>query len=452
MKKTSLYIMMLLLCKISFSELVLNASNPSPSRNEDFSIEVSFLNEDKGKYTIEGIENFDIISKASTNSYNSINGKTTSAKSDIYRVRAKSEGEFSLKVKTEKGVEKVILIDVQKSQSINSALSDRFILKSTTPKTTFYFGEKIPYEEYFISGVRVSSLSQAKKPNFKDFSVKDMTPYSNNNYIQTPVDFNGKQGIQVTLFKGVLQANGSGLKSISSSSVKVGEPTRDFFNENTSYIGDEDIEIDIKPLPDHSPTNFKDIVGTLNSLESWKTKEVNVGEAITLTLTLQGSGNLALLDSLPIKEDMNFNVFQTIKGYNEKIIDGKYFNEKIFEIAFIPKKNGVQKTPIIDIPYFNTITEKYEILNIPSEEIVVNGKSVSSEIKIPQNTNISPIDKNIEKNMKNIDLEMIQVEKISPKNIFKLISVIFGFIALIEGAVISYLLYTRKQASNSKKR
>lgn len=454
MKKTSLCIMMLLLCKLSFSELVLNASNLSPSKNEDFNIEVSFLNEDKNKYAIEGIDNFDIISKGSTNSYNSINGKTTSAKSDIYRVRAKSEGKFSLKVRTDKGEEKSIVIDVQKNETINSSLSNRFILKSIIPKNTFYFGEKIPYEEYFISGVRVSSLNIAKSPDFKEFSVKDMTPYSNNNYIQNTVDFNGKQGVQLTLFKGILQANNSGVKKLSSSNLKIGEPTRDFFYENTSYIGGEDIQIEIKALPSDAPHDFKGVVGTLNSLESWKTKEVNVGEAITLTLTLQGSGNLALIDNLPIEENINFNIFQNVKDYNEKIIDGKYFNEKIFEIAFIPKKSGIQKTPSINIPYFNTVSEKYEILNIKSEEIKVSGKSIETPIanqKDIQLTYDSPIDKNSEKNIKEIELNLLQIEKIPSKNNFKLFSVVIGFFAVIE-AIIIIVILSRGHISKSKKR
>ncbi|MGL4651927.1 BatD family protein [Cetobacterium sp.] len=466
MKKTSLYIMMLLLCKLSFSELILNTSNLSPSKNEDFNIEVSFLNEDKSKYTIEGIENFDVLSRASSNSYNSINGKTTSAKSDVYRVRAKSEGEFTLTVKTEKGLEKSIVIKIQKSESINSNLSDKFVLKTVIPKREFYFGEKIPYEEYFISGVRVSSFNIAKSPDFKEFSVKDLTQYNNNSYIQNTVDFNGKPGVQLSLFKGILQANSSGNKKISSSSAKIGEPTRDFFYENTSYVGGEDIELEIKPLPGDAPKNFKDIVGTLSSLQSWKGQEVKVGEAVTLTLTLQGSGNLALLDSLPIEQNDDFNIFQNIKGYNEKIGEGKYFNEKIFEVAFIPKKNGIQKTPAINIPYFNTVNEKYEILTLEREEIKVSGNSVVASV---DNSNIqsnSPIDKNTEiktltsdkklsediKNIKEVNINLLEVEKQPVKNSYKLISMIIGFFALLQTGFILYLLRTRKKVLKTKKR
>ena len=49
MKKINLFLIMLMLCKLTFSELILNSSNLSPSKYEVFNLEVSFVNEDKEK-------------------------------------------------------------------------------------------------------------------------------------------------------------------------------------------------------------------------------------------------------------------------------------------------------------------------------------------------------------------------------------------------------------------
>ncbi|MGL6121150.1 MAG: BatD family protein, partial [Fusobacteriaceae bacterium] len=371
MNKTSLFFIMLLLCKLSFSELIINVSNLTPTKNDVVSLEVVFLDSDKDKYSIEGIDKFEVLSKGSNNSYKIINGSKSSSKSDIYNIRPKEEGEITLKVVTDSGDTKSINLNVKSIESMNETLNQKFILKETTLKKSYYFGEKIPYEEYFISAVRLNSFSLAKSPNFREFSSKDITPYNNNTYIQNSVQFNGKQAIQLTLFKGILQANSSGNKSISASTVKVGEPSRDFFSETVSYVGGENTDIEIKALPLDSPKNFKDIVGSLNFLENWKGKDVRVGEAITLTLTLHGSGNLALLDSISFPQNDDFNIFQSVKSYKESIVDGKYFNEKVYELAFIPKKTEVNKTPKISIPYFNTETESYEYFEVPSREISV---------------------------------------------------------------------------------
>ncbi|MDX8334980.1 BatD family protein [Candidatus Cetobacterium colombiensis] len=466
MKKISLFFMMLLLCKLSFSELVVNLSNSSPSKYEVFNLEVSFVNEDKEKYKIEGIDNFDVLSRGSSNSYNVINGKTTSMKSDVYRLKPKNDGEFTLKVITDNGVEKIVNIKVLENKELDKVMVDRFTLQSNLPKEVYYFGEKIPFSENFISTVNISSFSQVKAPDFQDFSVKDITPYNNNSYVQKQINYNGKQAIDLTIFKGILQANSSGEKTITTGEVKVGQPTRDFFYENTTLVGGKDIKINIKPLPVDQPANFKDIVGTLKFDEIWKGKEVNVGQAITLTLTLYGSGNLSLIDKLPLESNNEFNVFQSVKSYNEEIRDDQYFNEKVFEIAFIPKKGGVEKTPEIIIPYFNTNTEKYEDIIIPSQDITVKG---NNNIQNTVSDNRSPIQNNNEKitsqqkggmnnnanssnNLKEVNIKLLETEKTTNKNIYKLAFGIITLLSLAELLVIIYLVLDRKKFKNNKKR
>ncbi|MGL4998469.1 MAG: BatD family protein, partial [Cetobacterium sp.] len=187
MNKTSLFFIMLLLCKLSFSELIINVSNLTPTKNDVVSLEVVFLDSDKDKYSIEGIDKFEVLSKGSNNSYKIINGSKSSSKSDIYNIRPKEEGEITLKVVTDSGDTKSINLNVKSIESMNETLNQKFILKETTLKKSYYFGEKIPYEEYFISAVRLNSFSLAKSPNFREFSSKDITPYNNNTYIQNSV-------------------------------------------------------------------------------------------------------------------------------------------------------------------------------------------------------------------------------------------------------------------------
>lgn len=465
MKKINLFLIMLMLCKLTFSELILNSSDLSPSKYEVFNLEVSFVNEDKERYKIDGIDNFDVLSKGSSNSYNVINGKTTSIKSDVYRLKPKKDGEFILKVITEKGNEKSILIDVKENKQLDEIMQDRFTLKANIPKKVYYFGEKIPFQENFISTVNISSFSQVKAPNFQDFSVKDVTKYNNNSYIQSQIDYNGKQAIELNIFKGILQANSSGEKNITTSEVKVGEPTRDFFYENTTLVGGENLKIDIKPLPVDAPKNFKDIVGILNYKENWKNKDVNVGQAITLNLTLSGSGNLALLENLPIENQNDFNVFQSVKNYSEEIKGENYYNEKTFEVAFIPKNGGIEKTPEIVIPYFNTKTEKYENLIIPSQEIKVTGEKLqidNPQIKRPiqknmENNNLVNKDEvassgKLTNNLQEVNIKLLETEKIPAKNIYKLAFGIISLLCLVELIIIIYLVLDRKKYKSHKKR
>ncbi|MGL4786885.1 MAG: BatD family protein, partial [Cetobacterium sp.] len=211
--------------------------------------------------------------------------------------------------------------------------------------------------------------------------------------------------------------------------------------------------------------NFRDIVGTLTYKENWKNKEVNVGQAITLNLTLSGSGNLALLENLPIENQNDFNIFQSVKNYSEEIKGENYYNEKTFEVAFIPKNGGIEKTPEIVIPYFNTNTEKYENLIIPSQEIKVTGE----KLKIDDSSNNRPIQKNMENNnsvnkdeitssgkltdnLQEVNIKVLETEKTSAKNIYKLAFGIVSLLCLVELITIIYLVLDRKKYKNHKKR
>ncbi|MBC2850053.1 BatD family protein [Cetobacterium sp. 8H] len=455
MKKFNLIIILLLFCKIALADLIVDTSNSSPTIYETFNLDIVFKDERRGDYKIEGLDNFMVISKGSNKSYSVINGKTTSSHTDIYKIKPKKIGEYTLKVITDSGIEKAIKINVLDDQKMDSSINNKFTIETKLPEKKYYFGEKIPFEESFISTVNISSFNQIKAPDFKDFSVKDITPYSNNSYVQQNTSFKGKSAIELILYKGILQANSSGEKTILSSEIKVGEPSRDFFYENSAYLGPKEIKIDIEPLPSGAPKDFTDIVGSLFSEVKWGNTSVNIGQALTLTLKLYGSGNLELLDKIYNENNQNFNIFESVKKYDENIAEGKYYNEKTFEIAFIPKQNGEQETPELKIPYFNTKNSKYEYLIIPSQKINVIGKNPAISDKEITQSEKRPIQKNIENisqdnKIKEVDIKLLEVESIPVKNIYKLVAFILGFISIVEFLIILNFVIKRKNANKRK--
>lgn len=450
MKKIAIFIMLIAVFNITFSELVVNVSNTSPSKYDTFRMEVKFINEKQKDYKIEGIENFDVLSKGKNSNYTVVNGNVSSIKSDTYVLKPKNIGKYTLKIKTNNNIERDVQIDVQKNPILEKKLKDRFVLKHIPKNGTYYFGEKIPYQESFITTVNINSLNRVENPDFKDFSVKDITPSVRNSFVQKRITYKGKEALDIILFEGILQPTSSGMKTIKTSAVKVGQDANDFyFNENYTYVGSSNIKLNIKPLPINQPANFKDIVGTLFAKTDWKDTNVSVGQAVTLNIKLYGNGNLELLDKLPIQSDDDFNIFQTVKNYNETIVKNKYFNEKIFEIAFIPKKMGLEKTPKIIIPYFNTKTKKYDKIIINSKSIKVSkGNGV---VFNPKNNLLGNNQINSSTPKQNLDINLIKVENRTVKNPYKLLSLILGFIAVLEAVILVCIFYNKKRANYKEK-
>lgn len=447
---------------LSLADIILDSSNTKPAINEPFNIQVKFINEDKKDYKIEGIENLEILSKGTQSKYSYINGNKTSEKIDTYTVLAKDIKNFPLTVnligKNEKS--NTLNISVQK-ENIQSISDDMSIETSINNGDTFYFGEKIIYEENFLTTVNINSIGYTKPPQFNDFSEKDISPANlKGAYEQSYFRSNsGKQGIKLNIYRGILQPNSSGEKTIKSGQIAVTQASgrRDFFFQQSTppkYFGGNNIKINILPLPTDKPVGFQNIVGTPKLEYSWNSDKVNLGQSLVLNIKISGDANLDALEKIITSQFNDFNIFESFKGEDEKVENGKYYAEKSFELALIPKKSGEVNTPEIKIPYFNTQDKKYEFLIIPSKKIDVIGSSSSPQATIPIE-NTTHVTKNTTPVSTTLIPEEIRIDTVTEKdnsnNIFDN-NLIIGLIilAIIEGGIIIYLLTKKDKKIESK--
>ena len=447
---------------LSLADVILDSSNTKPAINEPFNIQVKFINEDKKDYKIEGIENLEILSKGTQSKYSYINGNKTSEKIDTYTVLAKDIKNFPLTVnligKNEKS--NTLNISVQK-ENIQSISDDMSIETSINNGDTFYFGEKIIYEENFLTTVNINSIGYTKPPQFNDFSEKDISPANlKGAYEQSYFRSNsGKQGIKLNIYRGILQPNSSGEKTIKSGQMAVTQASgrRDFFFQQSTppkYFGGNNIKINILPLPTDKPVGFQNIVGTPKLEYSWNSDKVNLGQSLVLNIKISGDANLDALEKIITSQFNDFNIFESFKGEDERVENGKYYAEKSFELALIPKKSGEINTPEIKIPYFNTQNKKYEFLIIPSKKIDVIGSSSSPQATIPIE-NTTHVTKNTTPVSTTLIPEEIRIDTVTEKNNSNNIfdnNLIIGLIilAIIEGGIIIYLLTKKDKKIESK--
>lgn len=436
---------------LSLAEVIIDTSNTKPAINEPFNIQVKFLNEDKKDYEIEGIENLQVLSQGTQSKYSYINGNKTSEKIDNYTVIANEIKNFPLSVNITGKNEKsnVINIEVQQ-QSIQNVSEDMTVETSIKDGDSFYFGEKIIYEENFLTTTNINSIGYSRAPQFDDFSVKDVSPaYLTGSYEQSYFRApSGKQGLKLGIYRGILQPNSSGEKIIKAGQMAVTQSTgrRDFFFEESTppkYFGGNSIKINILPLPIDKPIGFQNLIGTPAIDYSWNSDSINFGQSAILNIKIFGDVNLDSLEKVITQQFNDFNIFESIKNSSEKINNGKYYAEKTFEIALIPKKNGELFTPEIKIPYFNPKLKKYDFLTIPSKKITVigNGNISSNTTNTSNPTPTNIIENNKHSNMlEEIKIDTIEDSKnhLSKSNNYIIIGLII--LVIIEGIIIAYLL------------
>lgn len=416
-------------------------------------IMVNFINEKKQEYKIIGIENFQSMNKSSQQKSSWVNGKSTKSYSDIYTVLPLNEGDFTLSLEIDgKKISNDININVSKD---NKEIENSLVTtKNSEYKREYFIGEKIPYFEKIITKISLNNYGYINPPTFKDFTFKDMTPNNQGNPLVKRISDQDGEKLEILVREGILEANSTGEKNIVSELIGYSEASaNDFFMMSGSepkYTGGDEISIKILPLPEEGkPQDFQNIIGDLKGEINWENKStVDVGQTFVLKLRLYGEVNLDSLEKLPIEENEEFNIFQSVTDSSEKINNEKYESSKEFEIAFIPKKSGTLSTPEIKINHFNVNDRKYKTFTVPSKEIkAIGGQNVVAQSNNPLNNKakvdnttenkIIPKEKNI------IKISTIPEEKENKDYLIWILGIL-GVIVIIQSGVIIKFLIDKK--------
>ena len=167
-----------------------------------------------------------------------------------------------------------------------------------------------------------------------------------------------------------------------------------FFNRQTTKtrrITSKAITLDVLP----APTNFKAkywIPAELLHIEEKWSGDINnmkLGEPLTRTITILAKGTTVA--QLPEIEIISTN---QLKNYpDQPILKEKKQEDGIIafreqKIAYIPSELGNYTLAAIEIPWFNTQTQKMEIARIPEVTLTAKGSLVTAETKTSSQENI----------------------------------------------------------------
>ena len=145
------------------------------------------------------------------------------------------------------------------------------------------------------------------------------------------------------------------------------DPVVDNYN-----IASDTLQLDIKPLPTGAPPAFKGAVGQFEFESTIVPEIVQVGEPVTWTLKLSGTGNWPQgIGINPRNVSASFRSIQP--DVNKEISEESPFEGSLTEdIVLIPTKDGDFKFGPVEFSYFNPKTDRYETVNVPERTIVVN--------------------------------------------------------------------------------
>jgi len=329
---------------------------------------------------IEGLEEFDMLSKSQSTSTTFTNGVTTQRIDMYYTIMPKTTGQFSLKANViyngsnyETNVLQVTVREA--SDDANESAGDYFI-KTSASHTEAYLGEKIVLTYELYSRYRVDSFFFMDTIAIDGVITKEL---SDDQLRYDDVYIDGDRYEVYKVGQLIIDPIKSGVCTISSHNIQVNVITNShgfgLFNSYTPvYLQSEKMELMVKPLPlEGRPKDYSGIVGELQLDGNYSREEMNYGDSFALYATVYGNCNLDGLQSIINREIPGISVYETQKNMTESVEDNRYYSQKAFEAILVPERTGVFNVAPISISYFNTITEKYEKVEIPGANIEVLG-------------------------------------------------------------------------------
>ncbi|WP_418796271.1 BatD family protein [Phocaeicola plebeius] len=357
------------------------------------------------------IKGFDVLmgpSRSQQSSIQIINGKRTSNSSTAftYILLAGSPGTYtipaaSVEVNGEKVFSNAISIKVlpqdqnsgnsgnngggsassSRSQAAGSRISanDLFIT-ATASKTTVHEQEAIllTYKVYTVVNLR---QLYGKMPDLKGFHTQEvelpqqktftLEHYKGRNYNTTVwsqyVLFpqqTGKLEIPSITFDGVVAQ-----QTVSD------DPFDAFFNgggyvEVKKKITTPKVVINVQPLP-AKPAGFSGAVGEFKLASSINATDVKTNDAVTIKLTLSGTGNMKLIGTPEVKFPQDFEIYDPKVTDDYKLTNSGLTGTKTFEYLAIPRHAGNFSIPAVEFTYFDLKSNSYKTLKTEAYNLKV---------------------------------------------------------------------------------
>ncbi len=429
---------------------------------------------------------FDVIAGPYTSQSTSVswvNGKHTTSfeQTYTYTLIANKEGSYSIQPATIKvdgetyssnGLKiKVLPPDQepdntvqqgQRSQAQGSSInSENLFVRTIVDKKNVYEQECISLSYRLYTLVDVSQLTpNTKMPDFEGF-MKQEIDLGNNNQLELE-HYNGKNYQAITLFQTLLYPQHSGDIQIPAATFEAIVRVRnqasvrsmfDFFDTYTNVskpLTAPGVTIHVSPLPAGKPASYLGGVGQFNIASTISTTNLNVDEALTLTLDIKGTGNLKLIKTPAADFPEGFETYDPKLTNNFKTTAQGITGNKKIEYLAIARAGGDYTIPPIEFTYFDTKEKAYKTLRTPTYNIHVekNGKAESDQSSAAVYTSNKEDIKTINSDIRYITNVQPQVQKQSAIDIGSLTFWLLYIVPLLL-AIVLFVIFRKQIRDNA---
>ena len=372
-------------------------ATPSTNRiieDEYFTVTFTLTNADWERFTPPPFRGLNQTgSPSQQQSTTIINGKASRKKSIIYQVKSKKAGKFVIPPATAIVGGKEIksnsftltVVKGKKPTAGEADLSNQFFVRAEPSTTVARIGQQITVDYKLYTKTNIESYDMGEDPEYNGFFAEEIRRFS---YQTRQEEIDGVMFTTKVFKRVALFPQQAGLLTIEPLNLRLGVSDqasgrrRSFFFNEVKYIPYQVDSVQINVLPfdvDSIPDNFSGAVGRYQMNASVDRKNLSTDDAITVTMAIQGNGDMKRIISPSLDLGDNFEVYDPqIKQEKTFESNEEIVGQKILEYQVLPLEAG-NYTIQPRFNYYDTDSLKFITLGVPPVPITVKkGRKVRS--------------------------------------------------------------------------
>ncbi|MBK6610169.1 MAG: protein BatD [Sphingobacteriales bacterium] len=251
-------------------------------------------------------------------------------------------------------------------------------LKIEIDTNTIYLGQQLAVKYRLYTKLDASNYQILAQPALNGFWVQETTPkvMQANNRVKIGND----TYTYYDLKKYIVFAQQAGNLNIAPMSatvdVRIPNPnSHSFFSlgydSETVSLSSDSLQITVLPLPDiNKPNNFTGGVGNFTVNTRLKATQIAANEPLDLLLTIQGTGNLPLIQAPTLELPKGIETFNPDASEQVFADADSLKGTRQFKYTLIPQSSGKINLPVLEFSYFDPQTKQYQTLR--GDSITIN--------------------------------------------------------------------------------
>lgn len=366
-------------------------------------VEISGTREVEGEPTLPDLSGFSqYLGSSSQSSVQMVNGRTSVSVTLQYRYQALTEGSHAIpSFEVEVGGETFRTEPLEVTVSADGAAStsdpasgilsdDDLFITADPSKRVVYEGEPLILEYRIWTRVDVTRFGMTTIPEPEGFWVEDVTGQG-----QPRIEERTRDGVDYTtavIRRIALVPTGAGRRTVEPIGVEAQvrvragrDPFEDFFGRSSLFgtrsvpttVLANPVTIDVRPLPAGVPdAPYSGMVGSLDVRASLDRDSIASNEAVTLTITASGTGNVRAIPDPELDLPDDFEVFPPEVSESLRPEGGGLRGTKSFEYVLIPRAPGVREIPAVRYSFFDGDAGTYRTIATEPLTFTVSGSAV----------------------------------------------------------------------------